>query len=211
MKKGKGLFKKNNANDSSASDKNATDLPIEELVKDKKIPILVLDKRWHNLFVGDKKPSKVVSIEKKLNELLKEQGKLVNEIKELKKAKSKLMSAIVSQMQENSGKKKDKQQKLLIETKEKIEKKSDELMSLPYEIKQLNEMLLIEGINYLYNDYNRRSDELEELTESIEKMREELKEKVAYKVDLEESLSSAYSLMHSLLGHEVMDIFDRKN
>ena len=40
-------------------------------------------------------------------------------------------------------------------------------------------------------------------------MRDQLKEKVAYKVELEESLDSTYSLMHALLGREVMNLFDK--
>ena len=40
-------------------------------------------------------------------------------------------------------------------------------------------------------------------------MREQLKEKVAYKVELEESIDSTYSLMHAHLGREVMNLFDK--
>ena len=98
--------------------KNATEnIPVEELLKGKKIPILVLDQRWHKLFPGGKKPADIQVLEKELNELLKEQGKRVNTIKGLKTGKKKLMDAIVSGMnEENSDKKKNKQQKLLLET-----------------------------------------------------------------------------------------------
>ena len=41
-------------------------------------------------------------------------------------------------------------------------------------------------------------------------MRETLKEKVGYKADLEESMDSAYSLMHGLLGHDVMNLYDNR-
>ena len=60
---------------------------ISQILKGKKVPILVLDQRWHKLFPDGVKPNEIVSIEQKVNELLKEQGKLVNEIKDLKKAK----------------------------------------------------------------------------------------------------------------------------
>lgn len=40
--------------------KNATEnIPVEELLKGKKIPILVLDQRWHKLFPGGKKPADI--------------------------------------------------------------------------------------------------------------------------------------------------------
>lgn len=186
---------------------NAT---IEERLKGKKIPILVLDQRWHRLFPGGQKPADITALEQTLNDLLKEQGKLVNEIKDLKKAKKKLMDAIVSGMSSASNeKKKDKQQKLLLETKQRIEEESDRLMELPYEIKSVNQELLVAGVAYCYEKWKIRTEELGELSDEIDVMREELKEKVAYRVELEESVDATYTLMHDLLGHEVMNLFDR--
>ncbi len=184
---------------------------ISQILKGKKVPILVLDQRWHKLFPDGVKPNEIVSIEQKVNELLKEQGKLVNEIKDLKKAKKKLLDAIVSGMSDaGNDKKKDKQQKLLLETKERIEKQSDRLMELPYEIKKANEELLVAGMAYCYDELRSRTEALETLTEEINVQREELKEKVAYRVELEESVDATYSLMHDLLGREVMNLFDKQ-
>lgn len=193
------------------SAKNNDLATITELLKGKKVPILVLDQRWHKLFPGGVKPPHIAAIEGKLNDLLKEQGKLINEIKDLKKAKKKLMDAIVSGMS-NSGndKKKDKQQKLLLETKERIEQESDRLMELPYEIKKANEELLVNGVAYCYEELRTRAESLESLKAEIDARRAELKEKVAYRVELEESVDASYSLMHDLLGHEVMNLFDKK-
>lgn len=185
-------------------------IPIEQMLKGKKIPILVLDQRWHKLFPGGKKPPQVTELEKQLNELLKEQGKLVNDIKGMKKGKKKLMDAIVSGMSNpNNDKKKEKQQKLLVETNDKIAEYSDRLMELPYKIKSINEMLLVTGVKYCHDEWKNRTEELEALTEQIDTMRGEIKEKVAYKVDLEESIDVTYSLMHALLGREVMNLFDK--
>ena len=184
---------------------------ISQILKGKKVPILVLDQRWHKLFPDGVKPNEIVSIEQKVNELLKEQGKLVNEIKDLKKAKKKLLDAIVSGMSDaGNDKKKDKQQKLLLETKERIEKQSDRLMELPYEIKKANEELLVAGMAYCYDELRSRTEAFETLTEEINVQREELKEKVAYRVELEESVDATYSLMHDLLGREVMNLFDKQ-
>lgn len=190
--------------------KNTGDLSIAERLKGKKVPILVLDQRWHKLFPEGVKPDGIAALEQRLNDLLKEQGKLVNEIKDLKRAKKKLMDAIVSGMG-NAGndKKKDKQQKLLIETKERIEEQSDRLMELPYEIQKANGELLEVGITYCYEQLKNRTLSLEALKEEIEIRREELKEKVAYRVELEESVDATYSMMHDLLGREVMNLFDR--
>lgn len=185
---------------------------VREALYGKKVPILVLDNRWHTLFPGGEKPPEVEHLEEKLNDLLKRQGKLVNEIKELKQAKKKLMDGIVAGMGKESSrenKKKDNQQRLLLETKERIEKDSDELMDLPNQIKRVNEELLIVGAEYCFERLANGDEMRRELSEEITQMREELKEKVGYKADLEESLDSAYSLMHSLLGHDVMNLYDQ--
>ena len=183
--------------------------PLQQLVHGKKLPILVLDERWHKLFPGGNKPEEVKRLEKNCNELLKEQGKLVNEIKELRKGKKKLMDAIVSGMNDTGNdRKKDKQKKMLTEIKQKIEEESDRLMEVPYEIRKANEELLIVSITYCYGKLKEREEYLQELTQDIEVQRAELKQKVVDKVELEESVDQTYGLMHALLGREVMNVFD---
>lgn len=185
-------------------------IPVEELLKGKQVPILVLDQRWHKLFPDGRKPTEIRVLERQLNDLLKEQGKLVNEVKQLKSGKKKLMDAIVAGMnQAENGQKKEKQQKLLLETKERIEQHSERLLELPYEIKNTNEKLLSVGVRYCYDEWKKHTEDLKDVTKRIEEMREELKETVAYKVELEESVDATYSLMHALLGREVMDYFDK--
>ena len=136
-------------------------------------------------------------------------GKLVNEIKDLRRGKKKLMDAIVSGMNEaENDRKKEKQKKLLIETKQKIEEESDRLMEVPYEIRKTNEELLVVSITYCYDKLKEREEYLQELTQDIEVQRAEIKQKVADKVELEESVDQTYGLMHALLGREVMNVFD---
>lgn len=190
--------------------KEMSDISVQDLLKGKKIPILVLDQRWHKLFPGGRKTENIVMLEKELNQLIKEQAKTIQTLKELKSAKKSLMDAIVSVMSsQNSERKRERQQKLLLETNERIEQESTRLMQIPHEIKSVNELLLITGIQYCYNDWQMRTDQLEYLTEEIEHLREELKEKVANRVDLEESIDMTYSLMHDLVGREVMNLFDK--
>ena len=55
----------------------------------KKIPILTLDNKWHKLFTQKKPDKKLRRLEEELNELLKKQGKLTSEIKDIKKLKKK--------------------------------------------------------------------------------------------------------------------------
>ena len=97
---------------------------VREALKGKKVPVLVLDQRWHTLFPSGNKPSDVLALEDNLNYLLKRQGFLVNDIKDLKRTKQKLMDGILAGMGEteraNTDKKKKNQQRLLLEIKERI-------------------------------------------------------------------------------------------
>jgi len=185
---------------------------IRNALKGKQIPILVLDTRWHSLFPKGEKPEEIAALEEQLNNLLKRQGKLVNELKDLKHAKKKLMDGIVAGMAGSSArdkKKKDNQHRLLLETKERIQQDSDELMDLPYQIKEINEALLITGAKYCFERLSDGDEKLQEVSAEIKELRAELTNLKEYKEELEESLDSAYSLMHGLLGHDVMNLFDK--
>ena len=171
---------------------NSFEMAVRKALKGREIPILVLDTRWHRLFPQGEKPADIEALEDRLNELLKKQGRLVNEIKDLKKAKKKLMDSIVAGMEgssERDNRKKENQQRLLLETKDRIQQDSDELMEIPY------------GSN--------GDQMIQELTDEIRALQAELTDKKEFRENLEESMDSAYSLMHGLLGHDIMNLFDK--
>ena len=62
-----------------------------EALQGKKIPILTLDNKWYRLLDMETK-SRVAEKEKQLNILLKRQGKLNTESKNIRKLKKKLMN-----------------------------------------------------------------------------------------------------------------------
>lgn len=64
----------------------------------KKVPILVLDQKWHRLFAVHGKPDEIKQTEADLNALLARQGKLNEDLKQYKKLKTKLMGSIVANM-----------------------------------------------------------------------------------------------------------------
>ena len=90
-----------------------------------KIPILVLDQKWHRLFALDGKPKEVQELESQLKEILERQGRLTQELKDLKKVKSSLMQNIVEHMdaeedKETHSRQMDENKRLIEEVKEKI-------------------------------------------------------------------------------------------
>lgn len=83
----------------------------------KKIPVLTLDNKWHQLFTQTDPDKKIKKLEEELNELLKRQGKANTDIKEIKKIKKKLMEEIVENADEASSSKGSKAEKKLADNK----------------------------------------------------------------------------------------------
>lgn len=198
--------------------KKEKEIDFRAVFKNKKIPILTLDEKWHELFPDYDKPPHIKSLETKVNSLLKNQGKQVNDIKDMKRLKKKLMDEILANMDASSGsdskmktKKLEKSQQLIREINDKLAASSDTLSNLPYEIKEANEELMIESMKVCYERLHSGIEKIETLNESIIKLREELKQKILIKQDMEIKNDKMYSYMHNLLGAEVMEIFDKKD
>jgi hypothetical protein len=187
------------------------------VVKNKKLPILTLDARWHEIFPEEKKTSAIRDLEQKVNDLLKKQGKAVNDIKDMKRLKSSLLKDIVDNMdtgKDSAGKakekKQDKNKQYVNELNEKIDLAMDELAEVPYQIKQANEELLAESISSFYQDLEKNNSEILDIAQWIAGVREELKRQILIKQDLETKNSLIYTYMHDILGAEIMELFDRE-
>ena len=107
------------------------------------IPILTLDERWYRL-VNDKiKTDEIAYWEKQVNELLKKQGRLNTDIKDIKKLKKQLINDVVENMESDDDsrarqKLMNQNQRLIQESKDKIANLEDELMELPRELARAN-------------------------------------------------------------------------
>jgi hypothetical protein len=191
-------------------------IDFNKIVKDRKLPILILDARWHELFSEDQKTPSMKELERKLNNLLKQQGKLVNDIKDMKTLKNNLLKEIMENMEIGSGSDKAKEKKLeknkqfINELNEKIDLAMDELSEIPYRIKEVNEELMAESIDIFYDRLEINKEELKSVADWIAQMREELKRKILIKQDLEVKNTMIYTYMHDILGAELMELFDKQ-
>lgn len=197
--------------------KKQKSVDFSNLLSSKRIPIVVLDERWHKLFEKEPKSSKIIELEKKLNDLLKQQGRLVTEGKSLKSAKNQLMVGIVANMNVDlspagklNGKKLQKSQKLIQEINGKLKETDNDLAEIPYRIREANSKLVVEGINQCYQKLEVNADERNELDLKMNAMREELKHMIVRKQDLEEENANIYTYMHDVLGSEIMETLDQK-
>lgn len=189
----------------------------EPILRGKKIPILTLDNKWYRLFDNLPNEEEISNIEKQLNELLKRQGKLNTESKDIKRLKKKLMNEIVPMVDElgdghNSvlEQKIDEHKRLIEECNEKLEAYEDELMDLPREIEKVNFQLMLATMDYCYDQMQMNTEEIQSIAKWVTEIRVELKKRLIRKQEKETINHNMYSYMHDIFGAEVIDMFDMK-
>ena len=183
----------------------------------KRIPILTLDNKWHKIFTQKKPDKKLKRLEDELNELLKKQGKLTGEVKEIKKLKKKLMDGIVANASEASVENDEKavrkaqeSTRLIDECNEKLEEYEEELLELPREIDKVNKELMLLTMEICYDRLKENVQRIEEDARWVSEVREELKRRLVRKQEMEQANQELYSYLHDIFGAEVIELFDLK-
>ncbi len=183
-------------------------------LQDKKIPVLTLDNKWYRL-LGELERETVKEWEEQLNILLKRQGKLNTEVKDIKKLKKKLMQEIVSMMDDSSQsagvkKKIDDNKRLIEECNEKIDSYKDELLDLPREIEKINFKLMLMTMEYCYDEMQENTRAINDTAKWVTQIRIELKKRLIHKQEMEQKNHEIYSYMHDIFGADVVNLFDMK-
>ena len=194
-----------------------TDEVFQVALEDKKIPILTLDHKWHQLFTQQEYSSELKDMECELNGLLKRQGKVNTKNREIRKLKKKLMDEIVllaNEMENGATLRLEKEmethKRLVNECNEKLEACEEEMLELPRQIVQLNHKLMLATMDICYKKLQENTNELNEIEEWIRNIRRELKKKVVRKQEKEMMNHQLYSYMHDIFGADVIEIFDMK-
>ena len=182
----------------------------------KKVPLLVLDQKWHRLFAIHGKTDQIREIETQLDRYLAEQGQCNNDLEDLKKLKSKLMSNIVQNMDGTTEiadsvsrqKKLDDDKRRIDEINEKVENLEDRLLELPKLINETNESLMLMSMDYFSEKIITNRDESKEIEEWISGIRIELKKNIIKKQNRDINNREIYAYLHDIFGAEVLDLFD---
>lgn len=180
------------------------------------VPLLTLDNKWHQLFTQAQSNSRIQALEEKLNVLVKRQGKLNTESKDIRRLKRKLMNDIIGMVDElghgdpGTDKKMDDNRRLILECNEKMKQYQKELEGLPEKIEQVNQQLMLETMEVCYRKIQENTKEIDEITEWMDSVRIEMKKKAVRKVEYEENNFRLYSYMHDIFGPDVIEIFDMK-
>lgn len=189
----------------------------EPALQQKKIPVLTLDHKWHLLFGTAEATEAILKLEEQLNDLLKRQGKLNTESKEIRKLKKKLMEEIVpmvdslAQKKDASLEKKiDDHKRLINECNEKLDAYREELLELPGQIDRVNSGLMLATMDACYDKLKDNTAEITEIGDWITQVRIELKKKIIRKQEKEQQNHELYSYMHAIFGADVINMFDMK-
>ncbi len=182
----------------------------------KKVPLLVLDQKWHRLFAIHGKTDQIKEIETQLDRYLAEQGQCNNDLDDLKKLKSKLMSNIVQNMDGTTEiadsvsrqKKLDDDKRMIDEINEKVENLEDRLLELPKLINETNESLMLMSMDYFSEKIITNREESKEIEEWISGIRIELKKNIIKKQNRDINNREIYAYLHDIFGAEVLDLFD---
>lgn len=186
-------------------------------LNNKKIPLLVLDQKWHRLFAIHGKTAEIQKAEAEINSLLAKQGKLTTRQKELKRLKGQLLDDIVKNMEADEKmtpaqreKKQEENKRLVDEVNEKLDECEEELAEIPNLIRKGNEQLMLLSMDYFYEKIRVNQKESVEIEEWINNIRIELKKNIIRKQNRDINNREIYAYLHDIFGAEVIDIFDIK-
>ena len=191
----------------------------EVFLQGRKLPVCVLEEKWHKVFALKGKPEHITVLEEKLTEMVERQEALGTEVRDLKKLKSKLKANIVANMDgtyaENEGKisskKLEEDKRLIDEINEKLAADDDELLDLPRDIDRTNKELMLLTVEYCYEKLRINLAEAREITDWITQVRIDLKKNIIKKQNREINTRQIYAYMHDIFGADMMDVFDLDN
>jgi len=186
-----------------------------EIQIDKATHLLVLDQKWHELF-NDKKPARVLRIEKELNTLVKSQGTLNTELKEYQNLKKQIMSEIVNSMgvayddnDKDALKKMEKNKRYIDQINKKLDHHESALTSIPEKISSKNKELVNATMNNFYHEMNDSKEKSIALERKVIELKKEIQETIIKRDEAKEKFQKLYGYIHDIVGADIIEQYDR--
>lgn len=180
------------------------------------ISILILDERWNGLFNTIEKTPEILKCEQEIKNKLKEQARLIAELKEIPGLKKECVNTIL-RLTEEAFDKNSKQakkeiklcQRKINQLNNRVQQIDNELHKINNSIKELNIELIEYTINAVYFKIRKEEKRKKELEKLIAETRTKLREYIEEKESLTEDYNSMYSYFHDLLGSEELEKLDK--
>lgn len=188
---------------------------ISNILKTKKLPIVLLDPLWHT--AKDHIQSKEIDqVEKELQELLKEQGRLNTDYKEYTVIKQNFLKQILvisEKAQAGSDpsalEELNKLHQSTLGANQKLEEIENRLEHIEEEIETKNKAIISEMIAVGYSYIENYKIQNEALEAEIAALREEMLKKTNKKKESDAFLKDIYNYLHSIVGREHIEVLDK--
>lgn len=191
-------------------------IELEEIIhkiKMHRLPPLTLDVKWQAIFNTPDKPSNIAKLEKELNELIKRQGGINNDLKDLKKIKKKLMQEIVENMDSagdgRTDKKMRKSRELIEDINNKLILLEDEELDIPDSMAEVNARLMLESMSEILDNYDDNEEDIEVLESWINETRIELKKRVLLLQKKKEENALMERYLYEMVDSEIVSDYRR--
>lgn len=188
----------------------------ENIILKNKIPLLIEDKNWIELF-GNVNNKNIQYIKEELMKLVKKEKELNKTSRTFQKEKLHAMKMIlgVSDAVNNENKIEtigllDEYRKRIEDINEELDEITFQLETIPQTIRELNFNLLKVTVDYGYKELKDKGKKLKSVTDELEALRERLQVLINEKYDYEEFIDATYSFLHGMLGSEEMEKLDEE-
>ena len=188
---------------------------INNILKTKKLPIVLLDPLWHSA-KEHIKSSVIDKVEKELQELLKEQARLNTDYKEYTVIKQNFLKEILILSErvqvgnnDEALKELNKMHQSILVTNQKLEEIEKRLDSIDDEINDKNKEMISEMIAVGYGYIEMCKQKSRTLEDEIATLRMQMLQKTAQKKESEAFLKDIYNYIHSIVGREQIEVIDK--
>ncbi len=189
---------------------------IKELIRTKKLPIVLLDPLWHS--IRKQVVSELIAKnERKLHDLLKEQGKLNNDYKEYNLVKQgflkeilELSAALHTEDDISKISRLNKLHESTLGANQKLEDIEKRLDTIEEEIEDVNREIIEEIVAVGYGYITTCKENVQQLEKEIDALRQKVVEKTNEKKKNEHILKGIYQYLHHVIGQQQIEVIDKE-
>jgi len=188
---------------------------IENILRTKKLPIVLLDPLWHTA-KEHIQSSQINKDEKELQELLKEQARLNTDYKEYTAIKQNFLKQILAvsgKVQETGDQdavdELNRLHQSTLGANNKLEEIEDRLNHMDEDIDDKNKAIISELVAIGYGYIENYKEEILTLDAEVEALRAEMLQKTNKKKEDIAKLKDIYNYLHSIIGREHIEVMDK--